>query len=173
MYNYTSNPSAFYPHAPSWPCCVNSEYLPCWNLFTNGFQRDGWMEIVYHIGPKRFGQTYFFFQTGLVVLSVLWHLGDQLLSSAWDTWAYFTDEETKAQRGSPWFAVVFACFLCPSNPKASTCHTKGFLVYLLQQTNMLCLKKSFAVAHVIIWDAKEVALGFAIKDREESFHLIP
>lgn len=46
-------------------------------------------------------------------------------------------------------------------------------MYLLQQTNMLCLKKSLAVARVIIWDVKEVALGLAIKDREESFHLIP
>lgn len=42
-----------------------------------------------------------------------------------------------------------------------------------QNANMFTKKKSFAVNHVIICDGKEVALGSAMKDREEFFHLVP
>ena len=53
MYNYASSPSAFCPHAPSWPHCVKSESLPCWKLFMNGFRKDGGMEVVCCFSPKR------------------------------------------------------------------------------------------------------------------------
>lgn len=71
--------------------------------------------------------------------------------------------------------MIFACFFWSNNPKASTCHTKGFPVGLSQNANIFAKKKkkNHLHHHVITCIGKEVALGSAIKDLEEFFHLVP
>ena len=142
MYNYASSPSAFCPHAPSWPHCVKSESLPCWKLFMNGFRKDGWMEVVCCFSPKRSWPNVFLLPDWIGCTFYCEYFMGTSYSVLLETWAHFTDEETEAQRGSPWCAMVFTCFLCPSNPKPPTCYIRGFLVYLLHETNIINLKKN-------------------------------
>lgn len=120
-------PSAFYPCALPWSCLGKLESLPCWKLFTKGFPRDSRMDVVSHFGQEKFGQMIYFSRLHwLGWLSASRHNGYQWLTSAWDIRAHFMQEETEALTGSTWYAVLFACFLWPGHPKASTCHTKGF-----------------------------------------------
>lgn len=137
-------PSAVYPHALPWSCRGKLESLTCWKPLTNGFPRDGTMDVVGHFGQETSGQMIYFSRLDwLRWLSVSRPNGYQWLTAAWDVRAPFTGEETEAPTGSTRYAGLFACFLWPSHPKASTSHTKGtFPVGLLQNAKTVVKKEN-------------------------------
>lgn len=138
MYNYASSPLCLLPPVPfPGPAVFNWNILLAGNYLHLLFQEmAGWMWSVILVQRSLVNCIYFPRLDRLYWQSSFWYHRYQWLSSSWDIWAHFTDEGTEAPRGSTRPALLFACFLWSSKPKASTYHTKCFPMGLSQNANM-------------------------------------